>query len=204
MRIDIHMSNELDRIREYLDAAPDNAARAMRMALNTVAQRSGMTKIRGAMQQQIAFEKSYLSGDRLEVSKLATDGNLSVVIRARKRATSLARFAGGQAVGKLAGGVRVRVRSGKTSVIKKGWLVRLNAGASLGEDNYNVGLAVRLAPGETISHKRTKHTSWLVKDQVALLYGPSVDQVFRTVSAEVGDDLASMVATEFFRNFERL
>lgn len=204
MKIDIHMTDEIGKIQSYLDAAPQHAARAMRLALNTVAQRSGMALIRNSIRDQIAFERNYLTGNRLDVAKLATDSSLSVTIRARKRATSLARFASGQALGPMTNGIRVRVKKGKSTLIKRGWLVRLKKGASLSEDNYNVGLAVRLGPGEELTHKRTAHSSWLVKDQIALLYGPSVDQIFRSVSEQVGEKLARQVAQEFYRQFERL
>lgn len=204
MKIDIHMADEIGKIQSYLDAAPQHAARAMRLALNTVAQRSGMALIRNSIRDQIDFDRNYLTGNRLEVAKRATDNSLSVTIRARKRATSLARFASGQALGPMANGIRVRVKNGKSTQIKRGWLVRLKKGASLTEDNYNVGLAVRLGPGEEIAHKRTAHSSWLVKDQVALLYGPSVDQIFRSVSEQIGEKLARQVAQEFYRQFERL
>jgi hypothetical protein len=45
---------------------------------------------------------------------------------------------------------------------------------------------VRLKPGEqAVMGKKTTHQSWLVPGRVALLYGPSVDQVFRQVADDV-------------------
>ena len=39
--------------------------------------------------------------------------------------------------------------------------------------------------------------------EVALLYGPSVDQVFRDVSEDIAGPVGNMVATEFFRQLTR-
>ena len=89
-------------------------------------------------------------------------------------------------------------------MLKNAWLERLNKGASLTEDNYNVGLAVRLKPGERLLNKRATHKSWLVKDKVALLYGPSVDQVFSSVADDVIPEMGELMSTEFFRQFARL
>ena len=97
------------------------------------------------------------------------------------------------------------VKNGQSAYLRSAWLVRLRKGASLTEDNYNVGLAVRVKPGDTIAGKHSKHTAWLNPEHtVALLYGPSVDQVFRDVADDNGPKLLNLVANEFFRNFERL
>lgn len=192
---------------DYLDQVPEIANASMRMAINTVATGKGMTRIKKAMLDEVAFPSGYLTGDRLRVTQRATGTKLEAVITGRKRATSLARFVSGGAMvsnSKRAGGVQVRVKKGKTSYLKNAFLVRLNKGASLTEDNYNLGLAVRLAPGERLSNKTTQHKSWLVPGRVALLYGPSVDQVFATVSEQLSPKLADDVAAEFHRNFARL
>ena len=154
-----------------------------------------------AIMEQIAFPRDYLQGDRLAVSSKATPSHLEAVIRARKRATSLARFADGT-VGKP--GVTVTVQRGHSTFLKRSWLVKLKAGTSKTEDNYNVGLAVRIKPGDKIVGKHSTHQAWLIPNQVALLYGPSVDQVFRDVADQIGEPIAQLVADEFFRQFERL
>ena len=184
----------------YFRAVPEVAHKSASIAINQIMQRGGMAMIRGTIEQQVAFPKGYLTGDRLKVSKFAKPDDLEGVILARKRATSLARFASGQPIGKV--GITVRVGTGGATALRAAWLVRLKRGASLSEDNYNVGLAVRLKPGDTLSNKMTDHKSWLVPNKVALLYGPSVDQVFRSVSDDLALPLADMVAAEFFRQFE--
>jgi hypothetical protein len=195
----------LDDAIDYFTRVPEVSARAARLALNGVAKRGGMRLARDAILDQIAFPKDYLTGDRLAVTQFATEKSLETVISARKRATSLARFAQGQPIGSKAKlGVRVTVGKGNATVLRDAWLVRLRKGASMSEDNYNVGLAVRLKPGERLSNKVSAHKSWLIPNAVALLYGPSVDQVFRDVAGDIAKPVADLVAAEFFRQFDRL
>ncbi len=196
-----------DELKEYLEQVPEIANNSIRMAINSVAAGKGMTLIKKSMTDEIAFPSGYLNADRLKLTKRATQTNLEAVITGRKRATSLARFVTGGAMvanSKRGGGVQVRVKKGKTTYLKNAFLVRLNKGASLTEDNYNIGLAVRLSAGESLSNKRSQHKSWLVPGRVALLYGPSVDQVFAEVSETVAPKIGDMVAAEFHRNFARL
>lgn len=200
----IRVSNKgLRELEQYFKRAPEAATAAARMAINDTVTRQGMQLIRKDMMEQVAFPMGYLSGDRLFVAKRATNNNLEAVILGRKRATSLARFSTGPTVLNGKGGVQVRVKTGRTTYLKRAFLVRLRAGASISEDKYNVGLALRLAPGERLN-KNTPHRSWLVPGKVALLYGPSVDQVFGDVADTVVEPIGDMVTTEFFRQFARL
>lgn len=196
----------LDSLREYFHRFPDNSKVAMRIAINDTVKGKGMALIKNHMTDEINFNRSYLTGDRLGVAKLATNENPEAIIRSRDRATSLARFATSSTVGRgPESGVTVRVKKGKTTFIKKGWLVRLNKGASKSEDHYNLGLAVRLAPGEsTLANKKTTHQSWLVKGSVALLYGPSVAQVFNDTRSKVVEPFGNLVQAEFLRQLSRL
>jgi len=196
-------SSELER---YLQTMPELSKRAMRLAINGVTKGKGMTAIKRKMLDEIAFPSGYLNADRLKVTRLASDAKLESVITGRKRATSLARFATGNPIpnSKRGGGLSVRVQKGRTTYLKGAFLVRLNRGASLAEDNFNIGLAVRLKPGEQLANKRTSHQAWLVPNKVALLYGPSVDQVFAGVIEELHPQIGSDVAAEFHRQFARL
>lgn len=181
----------------FFKQLPQVAERAAQLAINQVADRSGLKMIRTAILSEIAFPRDYLTGDRLSVTQHATPSNLEAVITARKRPTSLARFASGQALGSRARiGVKVSVKAGTTTTLKKAWLVRLN--------NGNLGLAVRLKPGQSLINKKGDHKSWLVPGKVALLYGPSVDQVFREVSEMSASPISRLVTEEFLRQFTRL
>jgi hypothetical protein len=182
----------------YFQRLPGVADKAAQLAINTVAERGGMTLIRRSILDDIAFPKDYLTSDRIGVSKKAKPGDLEAVIKARQRATSLARFASpGTPLGSRARiGVQVGVKRGNTTVLKNAWLTKLR--------NGNVGLAVRIKPGESFAGRSDPITSWLVPGRVALLYGPSVDQVFREVSEKSAAPIGRMVNDEFLRQFARL
>lgn len=190
----------------FFEMQPQRSAMAASRAINQILTRSGMALARDTIMEQIAFPKDYLTGDRLAVSLYATPGNLIGALKARKRATSLARFATGGAIN--VPGVSVQVRRGKTEFLRKAFLVKLKRGASFDEDNYNVGLAVRIKAGEKIVDKRTTHRSWLEGSAdaggLALLYGPSVDQVFREVADRIEPGILDLLAAEFFRQYDLL
>lgn len=186
-------------LKDYFDALPDRAEESMKLAINSVITRSGLKSFRDSINLQVAFPAGYLAGDRLEVTKKAYKGSLEGVITARSRATSLARFARAS----NSRGVQVRVNPGSSRFMTGAFLMRLRSGASLTEDNYNVGLAIRLKPGEIVRGKRVQ--SVVQADHtLQLLYGPSVDQVFGDVADEESPTIADQVETEFFRNFARL
>lgn len=209
----------LSDVASYFERLPQAASSAASMAINQVVKRQGMRLAQDAIYDQIAFPSGYLSGDRLTVARYASPGSLEAVIRARHRATSLSRFAGNAPIGGgqfVSGGgrsavppitVRVKSKSGG-KVIRGAWLVRLNKGASFDQDNYNVGLAVRVRTGD-VTGKWSTHQSWLVRPNdkgvgIALLYGPSVDQVFRDVSDTIAEPMGRLVVDEFFRQFNRI
>lgn len=184
---------------DFFQRLPGVADKAAQLAINTVADRGGMTLIRRSILDEIAFPKDYLTKDRIGVTKKAQPGNLEAVITARQRATSLARFAApGTPLGSRARvGVQVGVkRANGTTVLKNAWLTKLR--------NGNVGLAVRIKTGETFGNRNDPITQWLVPGKVALLYGPSVDQVFRDVSEKSAAPIGRMVNDEFLRQFARL
>jgi hypothetical protein len=155
------------------------------------------------MQQQIAFPGGYLNRERLGITKRATDDDLNVVVTARFRPTSLARFAPGQTIegSRRSRSVRVRVKRGRSTRISGAFLVRLNRGGDMA-DGFNLGLAIRLKPGERLRGKRQQAVR--LAENLYLLYGPSVDQVFRTVSGEESEAVLDDLAVEFRRQFVRL
>jgi hypothetical protein len=183
----------------FVQRLPQQTDKAAQLAINTIATRGGLTLIRRSVLDEIAFPKNYLTDDRLGVTKKASPGDLEAVIAARERPTSLARFAdAGTPLGSRARiGVRVHVKSGNGTVaLKQAWLTKLK--------NGNVGLAVRLKPGQELANRYKAVSAWLVPNKVALLYGPSVDQVFRDVSEKTAAPIGRMVTEEFLRQFARL
>lgn len=192
----------------YFKTMPDVTAKASSLAINRTINREGLAAIRDEMYSEVNFPNNYLKGDRLRVSQNATPANLEGIVIARKRATSLARFAApGTPIGSSRAGstVRVSVKSGSSTAMRNAWLVRLRQGKSLTEDQFNVGLAIRVKPGDSIGNKSSAHQAWLnAEHTVALLYGPSVDQVFRDVRNTVAPQILNFMAAEFFRQFDRL
>jgi hypothetical protein len=180
----------------FFKSLPDIAEQAMGTAINQVADRDGLALLKRDMREQVDFPPGYLENEKhgLKVVRRAGKGSLEAVIRGRDRATSLARFARGQNRDNTQGrGVRITVRGGRTQTLKKAFLVTLR--------NGNTGLAIRLKDGES-----PKFTQGAVKlaNNVYLLYGPSVDQVFRGVAEDRAGDLSNMVTKQFFRQFDRI
>ncbi|AAQ63355.2 hypothetical protein Nazgul55 [Burkholderia phage BcepNazgul] len=203
MSIEI-VAEGLGEFRDYVDRLPDISQQAAMIAINQTAQRTALPLARTEIGEQVNFPDNYLKDDsRLGVTKKATRNDLEAVIGARQRPTSLARFAepGQTTKSTRKGGVSVVVKPGRTKQFKRGFLVRLRAGKTLTEDKYNLGLAVRLSPGETL-HATDGATK--LSNNVYLLYGPSVDQVFRTVADDITTEVLDALADEFLRQFTRL
>lgn len=192
----------LDLFGKYVEQLPDIARQAARIAINDVAAGEGRKTIKDEISRQVAFPSGYLNEDRLTLKKRARDNDLEAVIEGRQRPTSLARFSSGGAIG-VRGPISVRVKPGASRRMNSAFLVRLRAGASLTQDNFNIGLAVRLKPGQQVFNK-TKMSAVQLDHNVYILYGPSVDQVFRTVSEDVSPILGEQLENEFLRQFVRL
>lgn len=192
---------------KYVEQLPEVARTSARLAINDTADLAVRKLLPDAMLTEIAFPPNYLKGtDKLSVASRATADNLVAAVVARARATSLARFSPGLTPGTpTPGGIRVQVKPGHTVLLPRAFAVKLKAGsASVRDDSYNVGLAVRLKPGKTLRNK-TKLASVQLDDGVFILYGPSVDQVMQTVLNEkTGDDIADYAEAEFIRQFIRL
>lgn len=160
------------------------------------------TRASQVMLREVAWPSSYLSpaGGRLAVSKYATPGSLEGAIKGRDRPTSLATFVR-SGTGKKGSPISVSVNSGGApTVLKRAFLIHLRQGNSgaLG----NLGLAWRSKGNDD----RPPPSAWrpvrLAKN-LYLLYGPSVDQVFRKV-LERDSAFSDQVADRLDREFERL
>jgi len=189
---------------DYFEQMPDNATVAARIALNYAARNPAMKLARKEMYDQVNFPQGYLNNDRLAVTKYAEDNDLEAIVTGRDRPTSLARFASNPKPGQR--GVEVQVHKGSTKIIKRGFIVKLRAGKTMDGKTFNVGLAIRLSQGETLSNKNFPAQVYAksLGPNVILLYGPSVDQVFRSVSSDIQPEVADAAAAEFFRQFARL
>lgn len=204
MTVSVDLRGVFD-LEDYLTDFPERTRTAASQAINRVLKGSGLAEYRKGVAEQINLPPSYLKSDRLAVTQVSTPTRLEGRITGRHRATSLARFVTAGTVGGK-GGVSVRVKAGGgSSRMKSAFLVRLKAGTILSEDSFNVGLALRLKPGQTVIGKRDTTNMVHLDANVVLLYGPSIEQVLRTDVADkstpaVVDD----IVTEFYRNFQRL
>jgi hypothetical protein len=204
MSVSVDLGDVLN-LEDFLEATPDVTRRAASMSINSVVGGSGLAQYRRGISEQINVPAGYLNDDRIGVTQKATPTRLEARITGRQRATSLARFATTGSVGSKGGvGVRVKAKGG-SRFMKSAFLVRLRAGTALDGDSFNTGLALRLAPGQTVFNKRDVGQMVYLDRNVVLLYGPSIDQVLRNEVAEAETPkVVDMIAIEFFRNFQRL
>lgn len=189
-------TRSLDSVRSYFEQLPEIADQAMALAINESVTREGMTALRREMRNQTNFPTGYLeSKDRLKVRRMASRGRLEAVIRGRDRPTSLARFAEGQTPENTRGrGVRVKLKGkGAVRQMNKAFMVNLRGG--------NTGVAIRLKGGQT---PNKAYRPVRLDNNLWLLYGPSVDQVFNTVANDKADEISDMVVKKFLRQFSRL
>ena len=165
-------------------------------ALNKTAQRT-LTSAARKMREQVNFPATYLTGKdgRLKITKHSTPDDLETIITGRHRATSLARFAANP-VPNLKGPT-VSVKPGKASSMKRAFLIRLKKGTVLTDTQFNLGLAIRLKMNERIRNKKVMVE--IGDTGLYLLYGPSVDQVFRAVAEEEATPSLEFLEREFER-----
>ena len=177
-----------------LREVPDQIRRFASIAVNATA-RKFRTESSRRIREQIAFPAQYLdskSTGNLKVVKNATADAMEAVIQGRFRATSMTRFIkGSKAAGRK--GVTVEVAKGQRQKMNRAFIMNLRSG--------NVGLAIRLKEGERIENK-TRMVR--MNSGLYLLYGPSVDQVFRSVAEDVKDDAGDYLEQEFIRLSEAL
>ena len=153
------------------------------------------------MRQEINFKAGYLTGQngRLETAKSSED-TLEGAITGRFRPTSLARFATSTNVSasRKKHHVLLEVDPGNRVDMQGAFLVQLPG--SKAETIGNLGVAIRLKPGESIRHKTgAVAASAKLAPNLYLLYGPSVDQVFRTVAQDIQPEMAQFLVDEFTR-----
>jgi hypothetical protein len=199
----------LPELARFMEISPKIATRAARLAINQTAERRGLKLAQEAMLAQVAFPKGYFneidrSGEkRFGLKYKATDRSLVAGIVGRQEGTQLSRFSKQRAAftrGQRRRGsppIRVTVNPGQTRTLPNAFFINLNSG--------NIGLGIRLKNGETLTN--TTGAKLITKGPlagVALLYGPSVDQVFRTVAVDISPPLLEALSNEFLRQFDRL
>jgi hypothetical protein len=169
---------------------------AARRAVNRATERTKTAAAR-QMRKEVNFPARWLSGSngKLSITKRASGRDLEGIIKGRDRPTSLARFATSGSAGKE--GVSVNVAPGRSKFLKRAFLMKLRAGSSLTETSFNMGLAVR-----TKSPMRKSRGAKQIGKNLYLLYGPSVDQVFRGVAADQAPAALDFLDVEFMRQLD--
>lgn len=198
----------LDNFSEYLRQYGPKATEAAQYAVNDAAdfaRRLGVVEIR----KQVNLKARYLTGGgnqkaRLAVTRRARSSDLEAIVTGRDRPTSLARYSpSAKTVGRRRTPIRVKVSaSGAGGTFKNAFFMRLPRGsAAVTEENSNLGLAVRLKPGERVRNKREMVP---FGGGLYLLYGPSVGQVYRSVSVDTLDRVNDQLQDRFAHQINRL
>lgn len=199
----------LDNFLKAVESTPSAARKAAVLSTNDTVRRARAMSAKEIM-KQVAFPGGYLgnvNNGRLRVSKYAKGHSLSAEITGRFNPTSLAQFTTNKPsmIGKnRRGPARVKVKPGSVQTIERAFIMRLRRGsisAAAAGSSANLGLAIRLAPGERVHNKKAMKT---MGRGLYLLYGPSVNQVFKTVSEDIQREVGRYYATEFSRQFRRL
>lgn len=184
------------------EISPERLARAQMMAINTVA-RDGRSMLARDVRDQVKLPAKAVSpqGKRLYVAQKATQTHREAIIRATGRPTSLAQYTTGPK-SKNTEGVMVEVKPGHARLMRRAFYMRLPAGATSTDTKYNLGLAVRLRPGEAL---RRKLTARKMASGLYLLYGPSVDQIFQSNDGSgLAEDRSPFLADRLEAEFLRL
>lgn len=198
------LSQFADKIRK----APEKAERSLVTALNKggeLARQRGIDQIHS----ELNLERGYIEKN-LQITRLASPGDLRVVITGRARPTTLRTYGGDKIatvaakspVRKLKGDRRRRIARGqKAAGIKPfsvqrggtatrwagGFIVYLKAGNSL--ENGNVAMAIRTGKG---------------RDDWKVVYGPSVGSAWKNVRGDIYAEAVQAVASDFQDTFTRI
>jgi len=200
-------------IKKLAQLSPDETQKSLYLSINTTI-RFAFAEASRRIRKEVNLPQDYIGsaakGNRLRISQFATLDNPLAVLTADQRPVSLARYAKNKTLfGK--DGVMVEVTPGKVEKFDKAFLLPLRSGKALTDDNYNLGFAIRLKPGEQINKRNLVQYSKAIRagrkkpdDNLFLLYGPSVDQVFTHVREEFDDVVFAKFESEFLRQYGRL
>ena len=197
-------SKGIERAIERIGGLDRRTSAILSRSINTIAPRA-RTRAARLIREQVAFPASYLapSSGRFSVTRKASPANLRATITARFRRTSLARFARNPRVGRR-GGVGVQIKPGQLRFLNRAFIIPLRRGGDLTDTQRNLGLAIRLQPGEQLSNKISQVRT---RSGLTLLYGPSVQQVFidaqgAGVAEQVSEQIPRDLEIEFFRQLK--
>lgn len=181
--------------------APKAATQAARFAIN-----AGARKLASASSKQIRGSITFGARELYSPANpkagkisvlLASDSSLEARVRGADRPTLLSRFAVNRPTGKRKIVPRVRVSPRKTAELARSWFMRF--------PNGQVGIAVRLKPGETMRNRKLGNAYPLKGSPNAfVLFGPSVEQALGQAAPDNLRAVEKLVNDEFLRQFTRL
>lgn len=191
---------------DALNALDPEILRVVRMSVNKGAD-FGRAEAARQIGRQLNLPARYISGSngKLTVTSKATSSTLEAKIGARSTPTSLARYSTDRdpRASRKRGGVNLAVKPGGARFMPRAFLIKLKAGSSSIDTNYNLGLAIRLRPGEQIDNKRIRAKR--VESNLYVLYGPSVSQAFINASGSgVAEDITPDILDKMENEFLRL
>lgn len=178
---------------------PELATQAARIAINDAAAEA-VRVARRQIYREVAFPAGYLEReDRLSVGRAATNQVLEAVVKGRDRPTSLARFVPeGTQVGRGKDrSITITVAPGRPKISVKGNLQIRNFG-----DNRL--LILKLKPGQRPSKAYRPRPIFGPNSGMWILYGPSVDQIFKGVADDIAPAITQHAIDEFDRVFTAL
>lgn len=177
---------------------PELAARAASIAINDAAAEA-VRLARKQIYREVAFPAGYLEGgDRMTVSQPSTVRTLEAVVSGRDRPTSLARFIPeGTQVGRGGAPISITVEPGQPKISISGNLRLMSFSG-------NRLLILKLKPGQRPKKAWKPRPIFGQGSGMWILYGPSVDQIFRAVSAGIAPAVQERAVEEFDRVFTAL
>lgn len=174
-----------------LDSLPDKQRLAAMRAINKTADRA-RTRADRQLRREINLSARYV-GEKLTVARRANQTHLNAKVTGTSRPISLTRFATTTSYGLE--GIPVSVRPGVAKRIRRAFIMPLRGKNG---ELTNAGFAVRTSGGPPKGAYKPKRIS----DTLWLLYGPSVDQIFKTLiqsDEKFSADTAAYLETEFIR-----
>lgn len=196
----------LETVEKYFVTLPDRTNKALKLAVNDAAlygARLGKKQIMAEVNRSSAYLGNPKNvNSKLARIKTASVNDLESIVQANHRLASLAGFSNSPvSFGRPKSAIKVKVGKGGAKEVKRGFFIRLKKGDVLTEDNYNLGIAIRLKPGEKVGNKKVSKAK---DSRIAVLYGPSVEQMFNRITPEIADDVLAFAEREFLRQFDRL
>jgi len=203
LRTDLEIAG-LSAIEKLFKGAEGTLAASAADAINDAIQFARRLEVKNTRAEfnPTAFSLGYLN-DRIAVRRKASAGDLEAVVTAYDRPTSLARFSNTpRTFGRQRRSPRVKVKRNSSNDSMQGaFFVRLRRGsAAVTAENSNVGLAIRLSPGQAIANKRNMVP---FGGGVYLLYGPSVGQIARTGFENIAPEVQARLGNDFMRHLAR-